>query len=121
MKESVPKNGDALVEANNEKVRELIEQLGYLPIETLEELGLSAEQIKQIRYAHPQEEGISFFKSSRADGTEAKAITRALPDRYIAADIFSPAFRGGHGANHDFNWIELKETLETAKDGKAQQ
>ncbi len=103
----------AQIESNAETARELIMGLGYTPA-TLEELGLSASELQKILYAKP-EDGAALFKASRDDGTEAKAIIRSRPDRYIAADVFSPALSGGHGANHDFLWAELKDLLEKAK------
>lgn len=108
----------AQIEKNAETARELITELGYAPA-TPEELNLSAGDLRKILYARP-EDGAAMFKASRNDGTEAKAIISSRPDRYIAADVFSPAFRGGHGGNHDFLWVELKDLLEKAKNDPAQ-
>lgn len=125
MKENIPRETDPSVSANTEKVlanqekvKELLEQLGYSSVETLEGLGLSQDQLKEIRFVNLEADGVSFFKTSRADGAEVKAITRTYPTRYIAADIFSLAYYKGHGGNDDFNWDELKGSLETAKSAK---
>lgn len=100
------------IEENAKKLEMLItEQTGYSPVSSLEELELSAEQLKKIQYAKPGGEGVNYYKSQTEDGGEAKALIRALGGRYTAADIFSDAFPGGHGCNNDFLWDELKETL----------
>ncbi|OGE15473.1 hypothetical protein A3J89_02010 [Candidatus Curtissbacteria bacterium RIFOXYB12_FULL_40_6] len=112
---------EALIEQNVQELRRLItEEMGYTPVQNVEELGLSPEELKKIEYAKPGREGVRYFKSQTADGGDVKVLVRALAGRYVAADIFSDAFPGGHGFNSDFLWDELKQVLEQAK-GRSRQ
>ncbi len=108
----------AQIENNAETTRELMKDLGYVSA-TLEELKLSARELEKVCYAKPEDDA-AFFKASRNDGTEVRVLIKFRPDRYFAADIFSPAFGRGCRGNHDFSWDELKYQLEIAKKDPAQ-
>lgn len=106
----------SIVEQNSKKLKEfIVEQSGYVPVSNVAELGLTPEEIKKVQYATPGKEGVTYFKSQTIDGKDVKVLVRALAGRYIAADVFSEAFPGGHGFNNDFLWEELKELLAQAK------
>lgn len=104
-----------VVRENIERVRELMAKLGYENVSDLQALGLTEEQIKQLRFAGHGNSGDQFFTGARADGTKAQAIIQAQANRYVAAEVFSPALVGGHANNNDFIWdAELQPILEKA-------
>ncbi len=114
---------DALVQANLEKtlqiLAELADKFGYVSVATMEELGLTPEQMKQLtwnqRNPDIQRPHRRFYKAKRQDGEEVKLIAQPMNDgNVIAADIFSPAFYSGHGGNHDFNYTEMEWNMRQA-------
>lgn len=104
--------------ANVEKGIKVIEQISAdlgLRGATFADLSLSEAQLKQMSYIkNPSENGVRFYLATREDGLLVKAIIRATGQGDYAAEIFSPAFYGGHGNNHDFNESELRGSLQTA-------
>lgn len=110
-----------------QKLEEITEKAGYAQISTLEELGLSPEEIKQVRWikidqSNAAKDNVRFYSADRDDKTNdktnAKAIVKPNPTQSntYQADIFSPAFYQGHGGNHDFSPSELEENLRIAKE-----
>lgn len=120
--EPFSENRMASAEAENSRIlKELIvEKSGYVLVSTVEDLGLTEEETKKVQYASPDKKGVIFFKSQTEDGKDVKVLVRPLAGRYVAADVFSDAFPGGHGFNNDFLWDELRLLLEQAK-GRSRQ
>jgi len=114
---------DARIEANIQEslkfLDELAETNGYSAVSSVEELGLTKEQLKQIHYGAKSTPYRRFYKATRDDGKEiVLIITPSGGGDTFSADIFSPAFHEGHGMNHDFNRGELEGNLDLAMKGR---
>ena len=99
---------------NKELIKHIMIESGFTHVEHVEELALTPDQIKQIRFGRPENEGVAFYSATRNDGETVVALIKALASRYIAGDIFSPAFVGGHTEASDLLDDELKQLLKEA-------
>ena len=110
---------EQIISDNEQHIREEMARVGYASVASLEELGLTPEQIQQLRHVNLKEPCMGYFQTGRPDGTRAQAVTQAQPNRYVAANVFSPGLVGGRAANNDFQWEELERILREAKDNPA--
>ncbi len=94
----------------------MAQQLGYEPNTSIEELGLSAEQIAQVRTSAVRTPDL-FFAANRIDGkvcVAASSMPTSRDSGKIDAHIFSPAFYNGCMHNSDFSVAEMRGNLENA-------
>ena len=106
-----------LIEQNKARLKELATAMGYSEVNSLEKLGLSADQTENLMVNRlPDDSGRAFYSAQRSDGTMAKAVLQARHDRYVAADVFSPGLSGGKASSDDWQWdAELHRIMDEAK------
>ncbi|MFA6131023.1 MAG: hypothetical protein WC730_02080 [Patescibacteria group bacterium] len=116
------------IELGTNALRVLAKEMGLKEIDEEEEriALLSTEQMKQLEYCSTWssetetrtfKEDVLVFTGMRENGEQIVVVVRPATTNEFAAEIFSPAFRGGYGSNHDFNKSELRRTLEVALEG----
>jgi len=104
-----------LIESNKETISRLAEEHGYERVNSLTDLDLTDEEIGRIRHTrHGNDSNRAYFTSQREDGSKVKVIIQALPNRYIAADIFSPAYSYNPAGNNDWLDVEFTQALDYA-------
>ncbi len=102
------------IERGVETMKKITAEVG-LQATTLAELALTPEEMKKLLYIQKiTEPNVHCYSADRQDGTKARVLIRPTGQGDFAAEVFSPAFYGGHGSNHDFNEGDLKGTLTTA-------
>lgn len=114
--------------ANNERIiREIQEKalaLGYTEVASIDELGLSAEQLandhlKTIRIGDKELRRYKFLKGThKMTGQDVFVLWSSFPttNRYgnIEAIFFSPSYFNGVAHGNDFNTGEMSGNLEKA-------
>lgn len=81
--------------------------LGYNQVPTLEDLGLTPEEIKQFHFISQTERRPTerYYMADRKDGGKAKTVTYPVTENTYTAEFFSPSH---HGGNNDFSLYEMK-------------
>jgi hypothetical protein len=96
------------------RLMEITAQLGYSPVDTMQELDLTPEEIGQLLFIRETDETKPyrrFFSADRKDGRRAKILVEPWGE-YYAADMFSPAYNETrHAGNHDFDESEMINML----------
>ncbi|HEY4503354.1 MAG TPA: hypothetical protein VJC14_02890 [Candidatus Paceibacterota bacterium] len=114
------KQDQAKIEEASKKLNELAQSMGYTPVSTFDDLGLTSEEIAQIHYRSLTERRPTarYYVADRKDGGKAKLVALPRTDGCYFASFFSPS---GHGTNHDFSLWEMKGNMENylnrGKDG----
>lgn len=122
-----PPSGETTIEKNTTWLSEMVSKLGYRDVSSLDELELSEDQLKRLRYIvkprnpehaerlSAQMQRTHFYRAERpVDQRVIKAAVRIEPNDTFAADILSSVFPGGSASNNDFSKSELEQNLKFA-------
>ena len=113
--EVIQRRDQTLLEEANQKLDELASSMGYIPVATFEELGLTDEQINGIHYKSLTERRprIKYYIADRKDGGKVKVVALSRADGCYFAEFFSPGRQGG---NHDFSLHEMQGNMKMRLD-----
>jgi hypothetical protein len=119
--EAMPREDAEKIEKALSLLGETAASNGYTSVSSLEELGLTSEQMQQFQYLDEKRRDANerYYRADRDDGTQVKVVARPILTGRYEAEFFSPAHYQGHRSNHDFSIHEMDGTFKFSLTGQA--